>query len=266
MKKVKGILILLALSLPILVSGQIRAPFGLIATDSIRVEGDVSLTGEFRWHEDTKLQGNSTVMVVTAGGAQSFGFYSDRAVTYHVRPQLTSSYDLGTTSLYYNKLYVNTVYLKDANTYITRDASNNMTFTDFNAGSGIKLSQLRNFTGIEDYTASAIGYTHSVVPSLETKYIHVDDTLEASGGASDGTRNITMTNLELDDEDYTVFVRSHLDNNSGNGSTQYIYYKDSDSDTFLTQTCNDGDEKTWGACLMWDSTNELWVVISNYEN
>ena len=57
-----------------------------------------------------------------------------------IRPS-TTSLDLGLTTVFWDNIYGNTSYFTDVTTSITRDSSNNLEFTDANAGT-ITLSEL----------------------------------------------------------------------------------------------------------------------------
>ena len=96
-------------------------------------------------------------------------FYYGAITTYSdVVPDTPSVRDLGSSSLFYAESYINTMYVKDSSTYITRDGSNELSFTDAVSGT-VALSDLGLTDGDKgDITVSGSGATWTINNSAVT--------------------------------------------------------------------------------------------------
>jgi len=104
---------------------------------------DLYIDAVYVYDTGNYINGTATTLDFYVDSGQTLGMTATATTTYNdIMPAATSTYDLGgPTSQWFQYAYVDRYYVYDATTYITRDGSNNMSFTD--AVSGTKtLAQL----------------------------------------------------------------------------------------------------------------------------
>ncbi len=139
------------------------------------------------WTNATTIEGDSKVTWTGTGPNIIF------SVDGHIYPGTTTSWNLGSTSLLWARLYTNYVQFIDATTYIWRDGSNNLQFTDAVAGT-LTLNQLSTLVGGQNVnalvTSPAVGqdgyavtwddgnseYTLTVFAAGATSFLGLSDT------------------------------------------------------------------------------------------
>jgi len=140
----------------------------------------------------------------------------------------TSTRDLGSSSIFFAESYVNTMFIEDSNTYITRDGSNELSFTDAVSGT-IALSDLGLSDGDKgDITVSGGGGTWTIdtaaVTFAKMQDISADRLLgRITGGTGDieqltGTQATTL----LDTFSTSSTTKGLVPGANGVGSSYYL--------------------------------------------